>query len=240
MSINGNKTGEEFYTNGKKYWNKVEPTLDGMLGGFTTITSVDIKASDRFLSKYFESLEKKNEFLNAKSKDKEVATKTTRALDCGAGIGRVTKHLLMKYFDVVDLLEQNQNFLSESKTYLGTNLFKRVGKQYNCGLQEWTPDPEVKYDCIWCQWVTGHLTDEDFVQFLLRCRTALKENGIIVIKDNTTSSDECDADTTDSSVTRPNWLLLEIFRKADLTVICDRKQYKMPKGLYPVKMFALK
>ena len=82
MSINGTKTGEEFYKNAKKYWNKVEPTIDGMLGGFTQITSVDIKSSKRFLSKYFEELDKKNEFLNTKHNDKQ----TTRALDCGSGL----------------------------------------------------------------------------------------------------------------------------------------------------------
>lgn len=156
------------------------------------------------------------------------------------GIGRVTKHLLLKFFDCVDLLEQNQKFLTESKAYLGPQMINRVGNHYNCGLQEWTPDSGVKYDCIWTQWVTGHLTDEDFIVFLHKCKSALKPNGIIFIKDNTTSSDDCDADTNDSSVTRPLWLLLEIFKRADLTVICRRKQYKMPKGLYPVHMFALR
>ena len=146
----------------------------------------------------------------------------------------------MKFFDCVDLLEQDQKFLNESQTFLGPQLMARVGNRYNCGLQEWTPEPDIKYDCIWTQWVTGHLTDEDFVVFLNKCKSALKPNGIIVVKDNTTSSDDCDADTQDSSVTRPNWLLLEIFGKAKLTVICERKQYKMPKGLYPVKMFALR
>jgi protein N-terminal methyltransferase len=157
------------------------------------------------------------------------------------GIGRVTKHLLLKYFDFVDLLEQNNKFLLETKNYLGEENYKRIGNLINTGLQSFIPEPNIKYDCIWCQWVTGHLTDDDFVTYLKRCKTALKEpNGIIIIKDNTTSSDDCDDDMKDSSVTRPNWLFLEIFKKAGLTLLAQRKQYKMPKGLYPVKMFALK
>ena len=38
--------------------------------------------------------------------------------DCGAGIGRITKHLLLRQFDVVDMVEQNKAFLDRAETYL--------------------------------------------------------------------------------------------------------------------------
>ena len=38
--------------------------------------------------------------------------------DCGAGIGRVTKHLLLPLFKTVDMVEQNQEFLNAAKAYL--------------------------------------------------------------------------------------------------------------------------
>jgi 2-polyprenyl-3-methyl-5-hydroxy-6-metoxy-1,4-benzoquinol methylase len=41
------------------------------------------------------------------------------------------------------------------------------------------------YDVIWIQWVVGHLTDDDFVDFFLRCRKGLKPGGVIVLKENT-------------------------------------------------------
>ena len=41
--------------------------------------------------------------------------------DCGAGIGRVAKHLLLPVFDNVDLVEQNPEFLTQAKTYLVNN-----------------------------------------------------------------------------------------------------------------------
>jgi len=41
-----------------------------------------------------------------------------RALDCGAGIGRVSKLVLLPLFKEVDLLEQNPAFLDKAKTYL--------------------------------------------------------------------------------------------------------------------------
>lgn len=38
--------------------------------------------------------------------------------DCGAGIGRVTKNLLLPLFDTVDMVEQNPAFLQKAKDYL--------------------------------------------------------------------------------------------------------------------------
>ncbi len=38
--------------------------------------------------------------------------------DCGAGIGRVSKHLLSSEFELVDLLEQNSQFLDKANTYM--------------------------------------------------------------------------------------------------------------------------
>ena len=34
-------------------------------------------------------------------------------------------------------------------------------------------DFEFKYDCVWIQWVIGHLTDEDLVNFLKKCKVNL-------------------------------------------------------------------
>ena len=39
-------------------------------------------------------------------------------LDCGAGIGRITKNLLLPLFDVVDMVEQNAGFLEKAREYL--------------------------------------------------------------------------------------------------------------------------
>ena len=38
--------------------------------------------------------------------------------DCGAGIGRVSKRLLLPLFERVDLVEQNPEFLERAKTYI--------------------------------------------------------------------------------------------------------------------------
>ena len=69
-----------------------------------------------------------------------------RALDCGAGIGRITKHLLVKHFTKVDLVEQNKLFLEKAKEYLKTS--DKVDHLYCCGLQNFVPE-EKTYDVIW-------------------------------------------------------------------------------------------
>lgn len=93
----------------------------------------------------------------------------TQALDCGAGIGRITKNLLTNFFDKVDLVEQNPAFLEQAKSYLGPTLNHKIGEYYPVGLQSFVPE-ENKYDVIWMQWVVGHLTDAHLVKFLKDCQ----------------------------------------------------------------------
>jgi len=42
-----------FYQDGAEYWTKVEPTVDGMLGGLGYLSDIDIKNSERFLKTLF-------------------------------------------------------------------------------------------------------------------------------------------------------------------------------------------
>lgn len=164
-----------------------------------------------------------------------------RALDCGAGIGRVTKNLLLDYFHKVDLLDVNQSFLNEARQHIGPDIYdQRIGQAFCSSLHQFNPSDDLKYDLIWCQWVTGHLTDDHLIDFLHKCQQILKPDGLIIIKDNHTSSDQIDDDMNDSSVTRPHWLYLDLFIKSGLKLVCEKRQYQFPKGLYPVKMYALK
>lgn len=71
-------------------------------------------------------------------------------------------------------------------------------------------------------------------------RLGLKENGILVVKENVTSSNNLEIDKEDSSVTRPLKDLQSLFEKADLICIKEQQQTKFPRTLYPVYMFALR
>ncbi|CAL1269384.1 unnamed protein product [Larinioides sclopetarius] len=219
----------DFYAKGKSYWENVPATIDGMLGGHSNVFKADIQASSRFI----------NNFLQ----DKTRPLGTDYALDCGSGIGRITKHFLLKFFKSVDMVEQNKNFLDASNAYLDEDA-SRVLRKFNSvdacltGLQDFVPD-ENCYDVIWIQWVIGYLADDDFISFLKRCKKGLKENGIVVIKDNISSCDT-DVDHEDGSVTRPRQDILDVVSEAGLELLAERKQYKFPKGLYEVRMFALR
>nr|CAH7743503.1 unnamed protein product [Callosobruchus chinensis] len=108
------------------------------------------------------------------------------ALDCGA-------------------VKQNATSIEQAKKYMG-HKHNRIGCYYTAGLQDFEPELH-KYDGIWIQWVVGHLTNEDLVDFLKRCRNGLKEEVIIILEENVTSSNEVDLDRNDSSVTCPMYLL---------------------------------
>ena len=67
-----------------------------------------------------------------------------RCIDCGAGIGRIAKHLLLRFSDQVDLLEQNKTFLDRSRDYIGQD--NRIVERYCSSLQDFLPEKD--YDCV--------------------------------------------------------------------------------------------
>ncbi|KAG8515792.1 Alpha N-terminal protein methyltransferase 1B [Galemys pyrenaicus] len=161
---------------------------------------------------------------------------TDCALDCGSGIGRVSKHVLLPVFNSVELVDMMESFLLEAQNYLHVKGDKI--ESYHCySLQEFMP-PLGKYDVIWIQWVSGHLTDKDLLAFLSRCRDGLKENGVIILKDNV-AREGCVFDLSDSSVTRDMDTLWSLIRKSGLVVLGQEKQDDFPEQCIPVWMFAL-
>lgn len=209
------------YEKSKNYWSNVPASVNGMLGGFSSLTTKDIKDSDLFLRKLFQM---------------ENAPSDGRVLDCGAGIGRITKNLLCKHFKHVDMLEQNNNFLEKAKLNCsGSN----VENFYCSGLQEFTPTENHKYDVIWIQWVLGYITDDDLVEFLNKCCKLLNPNGVIVVKENISQEEEGEIDSEDSSITRSILQFCIIFQKANLVCKASRTQKNFPSELYKVEMFAL-
>lgn len=212
---------DSFYKRADEYWKTIPSTMDGMLGGYSKISGIDVRGSKCFLSSFLSGP-------NAK-------TKCGRALDCGAGIGRVAKNLLLPTFKTVDLVELNPEFLEKAKTFIGT-ASKRVENYFCSSLQNF--EFTEKYDVIWLQWVTGHLTDDHFVNFLQRCKEALNENGIIVVKDNVTTY-KCEHDKVDSSVTRNYDSYQEIFKQSGLRILKEKQQTNFPAELYSIRMTAL-
>ncbi|KUI64502.1 Alpha N-terminal protein methyltransferase 1 [Cytospora mali] len=207
---------------GRSYWQNIDADVNGMLGGFPYVSKVDLQGSRNFLAK-----------LGIGSK--EGLRKISAALEGGAGIGRITEGLLLSIAAEVDIVEPIAKFTE--------GLAKKSGVRqvFNVGLEEWQPSEGVQYDLIWNQWCVGHLTDEQLVQYLERCKTVLTPgDGLIVVKENTSTSGMDLFDDEDSSVTRTDKKFQEIFKEAGLKLVKAETARGFPKELFPVRIYALK
>lgn len=83
-----NKVGDRqtWFKKGNDYWTSAEASNNGVLGGFGILSEPDIKYSLGFLIEMFKTY--------------PLIPRNT-VLDCGAGIGRITKELLTKIFKTV-------------------------------------------------------------------------------------------------------------------------------------------
>ncbi|CEP07204.1 hypothetical protein [Parasitella parasitica] len=226
----------EWYTKAQDYWNGVAPTVDGMLGGFSVVDPIDVQGSLDFIHEFVHGKRSVSNAIQV-----EPVIDNGHACDCGAGIGRVTKNFLLHVpFKKVDLVEQEASFVEQAKSsYLKKEIEEdKIGQIMCRGLQDFEPEHGI-YDLIWCQWVLGHLTDDHFVAFFKRCVQGLKPNGLIGVKENNASK-EALVDDEDSSITRTNDEMKQLFLKAGLKCIKEDVQQGMPAGLFAVRMYMLK
>jgi len=205
----------------RDYWQSIDADVNGMLGGFPYISKVDLQGSKNFLAKLG---------IGGKSE-----RKVERAVDCGAGIGRITEGLLLGIAGNVDIVEPIAKFSDNLKGKDG------IGRIFNVGLEDWSPQEsgESKYDLIWNQWCLGHLTDAQLTTYLEKCQNVLNEDGLIIVKENLSTSGEDVFDELDSSVTRCDQKFRDIFEKARLRIKKTEIQKGLPKELYPVRVYAL-
>ncbi|KAH9841231.1 AdoMet dependent proline di-methyltransferase [Teratosphaeria destructans] len=209
-----------------KYWSSTEPTVNGVLGGFPEVSKADLQGSSNFLAK-----------LRRPSKHHPPGKKLGRAVDCGAGIGRVTDGFLKNVAENVDIVEPVREFTDKIARTEG------IGDIYNLGLEAWHPerDGQGPYDLIWIQWCIGQLTDAQLVELLQRLPPVLSPGGWIVVKENLSNHHlgEDVYDETDSSVTRTDGKFRSLFERSGLRLVSTELQKGFPKGLYPVRAYAL-
>lgn len=215
-----------------EYWNSIDATVNGMLGGYPQISRIisriDLKGSANFLAK-----------LRRQHPSSTGDGTLHRGVDCGAGIGRIMAWLLSTVCDIIDIVEPINKFAQEAKAaeIVGKGT---LGEIYVTGLENWKP--EQRYDLIWNQWCMGHLTDQQLVAYLVRCKDALTVDGWIIVKENMSTNPEGEDvfDKTDSSVTRTHQKFQQLFKEADIRLVKTEIQKGFPKGLYPVRLYALK
>uniref|UniRef100_A0A4W4EF06 Alpha N-terminal protein methyltransferase 1B n=1 Tax=Electrophorus electricus TaxID=8005 RepID=A0A4W4EF06_ELEEL len=208
-----------FYYRAQNFYKDVPASEEGMMGEFVELSELDLEGSRQFLKKFGPG-----------------KASTNRALDCGCGIGRVSKGVLLPVFQTLEMLDMMENFILHAHKYYLGDLADRVETYYVYNLQDFTPPPQ-RYDVIWMQWVIDTL-DEDAV-FLRRARGGLGPSGVIVLKDNT-ARQGCRLDTVDSSVLRHLDVLTSIIERAGLTVLDVQKQDAFPESIVPVWMIAMR
>jgi protein N-terminal methyltransferase len=218
-----------WYSSAVEYWDGQSATNNGVLGGFGRVNPADIMDSRRFLIKSFSK-----RFQEAKESGEELV-----AADCGAGIGRVSKELLMHFFQQVDVVEPSEHLLEAAKRNLSSGIRSqsRPVNFFKCGLEGFEPEPD-RYDALWIQWALMYLTDNDAIEFLKRCKATMRKRGRIFLKENV-----CDGgfivDSDDCSITRSHAYFIELFRSAGVKLEHTSIQKNFPKQLFKVRMYAL-
>ncbi|KAF7632144.1 hypothetical protein Mgra_00008456 [Meloidogyne graminicola] len=212
------------YEKAYQHWSSVTSNVEGMLGGYERLHLPDVNYSKKLL----DELTKKKLLTNFK-----------RALDCGCGIGRITKHLLLPTFTYVDMVDFAETFIEQSNAYISDEGNSRIENKFVESLHTFKPE-KGHYDLIWIQWVIGQLSDVDLTNFLRRCQ-GITNNGCIVIKDNVTRQDEERIfDQNDNSWTRPLSELRLLIENSGLNIVLERRQLFFPKNIFPVYMFVMK
>ncbi|KAF8509260.1 AdoMet dependent proline di-methyltransferase-domain-containing protein [Gautieria morchelliformis] len=102
------------YNEGINYWNEQPASLDGVLGGFGsgTLPRVDALGSRQFVQRLIPALCTVPSAVRPLQPSPRPPR--TRALDVGAGIGRVTQTVLLHLFSDVVLLEPVEKFVREA------------------------------------------------------------------------------------------------------------------------------
>ncbi|KAG8893637.1 hypothetical protein FRC01_013464, partial [Tulasnella sp. 417] len=193
---------------GLQYWENTPATLNGVLGGFGTGTlpRVDPLGSRQFAQSLLPYTVRIKSVLRPLAADdgSQPPLRRIRALDVGAGIGRVTANVLLHLVDDVVMVEPIPKFVEravnaaagwkgisnkeKSVTFLTGPLqqfdprktVKENGEEFNPRRTGWAPPPngegERGYDIVWCQWALGHLSDADLVTFFKQARESLRKS----------------------------------------------------------------
>ena len=177
---------EEYYQANDKYWS------DGGSGGRTDDEAMvgDGGALDdgaeglAFLDRLIA-----RQKLNATSDSiRNAKRRVSVAVDLGAGVGRITKSVLLKRYDEIRLVEANEGLSKRSKVYLGRKRGARC-LFTNCHLQDISTHDIIEWgqpaDLMWLQWTLQFLTDNDAIDCLRTLAEGLQPDvGVLVVKEN--------------------------------------------------------
>lgn len=238
---------DEWYQQTIDHWSQ-QSGLNGVLGGCSEIDSLDAEGSLAFLS---ESVQQSPQQPSPQQPSPQQQSPqqqlfaSSHALECGAGVGRVTSSVLLHVTQSVHLVEVSPPLIEQARSNL--SLFSgRV--TFECtSLQDFQPPTDgTTFTLVWLQWVLGHLTDTGVVRLLKQCKRSLRAGGSIVLKENIASRRECKVgrgrymlDKANAAVIRSHEHMLTLCRLAGLAVVRSKPQKGLPKDYYAVRMYEL-
>lgn len=175
-----------------------------------------------------------------------------RALDCGAGIGRVTDAILRKCCAHVDLVEFVKKHLDKAREKLPLSGKGQCSFAFhNTSMQKFSIAP-AQYDLIWCQWLLMYLTDEDALSLLLRAGKGLTTDGVLLVKENisteekSTYFDAADGELWEEddaqgpvSCVRTSMHYWDLFDRAGLKVVDEQHQQDLGEEHMEMALFVL-
>lgn len=207
------------YEKTQDYWSKRDCTIEDMLGGFPEINEVDIKISKKLIE----------ELINLK------LLKPNSVIDCGAGIGRVTDNVLKYYFKEIDLVEMNPKFTNYAKDYFINN--RKIKNIFCSPIQSFRFSE--KYDCIWIQWCLENLNDRDLKNFLKNCHENLKDDGLVIIKENIEEEKDYIISDSDFSKIRSDKIFRQFFERQKFIIYRHFYHPFWPSDLMKVSIYVL-
>lgn len=219
-------SSKEIYNKRKIHWEKSESTIKTMVG-VEEINLPDIKCSV--------------ELLAGLTGTKKLSQ--NRALDCGAGIGRVTENVLSKYFKEIDLYEQNPKFVEKINQL--KEKISQIADVRCSSTQDYTFTK--KYDLIWIQWCLENLEDEDLSPFLQKCYNNLEDKGLIIVKENYYNGENnedrdnpnSDYAESDLSKQRKDVFYINLFMNNKFKIIHHFSNPNWPNTAMPVIVYVL-
>eukprot|EP00929_Paragymnodinium_shiwhaense_P007139 TRINITY_DN111087_c0_g1_i1.p1 TRINITY_DN111087_c0_g1~~TRINITY_DN111087_c0_g1_i1.p1 ORF type:complete len:759 (-),score=227.26 TRINITY_DN111087_c0_g1_i1:34-2310(-) len=158
-----------WYERNMQFWGNEADNVDGMTGG--GVSKADLEFSKPIMAQL------------ASRCGSAADGRFARALDVGAGIGRVAKAILQPHCDRIDLVEPIPKHLEAAKRDLKEGSWP--GEFILGALQDFVAPKDAKYDLVWCQWLLMYIVDADVIAFLKRVADQLlAPAGILVVKEN--------------------------------------------------------
>jgi len=156
-------------------------------------------------------------------------------MELAAGVGRITKNILVKWFSKIDTLEPSK-VLADKIVALKKN-YKQIKKIYVTTGEDFKF--ERKYNVIFATWLFGNINDYHALKLLIKCRENLDDNGIFVLKENISEDHTLVTTSGMTQKIRTLQCYKVLFSLAGFKEILNRNTKGWPSHCYMLREFIL-